>query len=1643
MSEKVDTNVVSMKFDNNQFQQGVSQTLSSLTKLKEGLKFKDSTRDIDNLSKSVKDVTFDKLSDGVSTIANKFTNLGIVGVTALQNIVNKAVNAGERIVSALTIDPVKLGFQEYETQINAIQTILANTESKGTTLNDVNDALDELNHYADMTIYNFTEMTRNIGTFTAAGVDLDTSVSAIKGIANLAAVSGSTSQQASTAMYQLSQALAAGTVKLIDWNSVVNAGMGGQVFQDALKETARVHGIEIDKMIKDEGSFRETLSKGWLSSEILTETLSKFTGDLTEKQLKSMGYNKEQIKDILKMGETANDAATKVKTFTQLFDTLQEAAQSGWTQTWEILIGDFDEAKKLLTNVSDVVSNIINESANARNELLQGWKDQGGRTMIIDSLAHGFEVISDLIAPVKEAMNEIFPPVTSEQLISLTKGITDLINGFEVTDETAQKIKNTFSGLFSILKVGVTAVKLVANGFKSLITFISPLAGIILDFTSLAGSKITDFVNNLGDFSDLDSGPLRDFVDSAKTAFDEGSVLSNVGSTLGNIFKNIYDRIKERIEPFKNLATNIWNFIHDLIEVLISAAPSFEEIAEAFDKVFQKIRDVISNAMEGIDFNSGIDVINTGMLAGIVVMLRSFVKTLKKTSKEAGDNSLVSKIKDILDGVKDSLKAWQANINSKTILTIAAAIGVLAVSLIALSLIDSAKLTTALAGITVLFIELFASLTAFSKISNGKGFLGLTKVSVGFVGLSVAVLVLSSAVSNLSKLDWSGLAKGLLGVGVVLASLAGFLKIANGLKIKPSTGVGLIALAGALVIITNAVERLGNLNITALIKGLTSLSVALAAMALAMKSLDGMKKATSIGTGMLLMASAMIVLSVAVERLGNLNPEVLAKGLLGLSVSLLAMSAAMKVMGNIKGAVSIGVGLIGMATSMVILSNAVEKLGSMDAESLAKGLISIAAALTVITVAVNLMPTSLPIIASGLLIFSGALIVIAGAMAILGNFSGESIGKSLTALGGSLAILSIALNAMQGTLSGSAALLIASAALMALTPALYILGSMSLSQIGTALIAIAGALALFGGAAALLQPLIPSILALSASLSLFGVACLAVGAGVALLAAGLTLLGGSGVAVSAALTAIITTLAGSIPLIITKVGEGLISLVQLIGDSASTIATAIGQVVSAILTTLTSLVPQLGTLISTIVTEVLRVLTEAVPQLGTLISTAITEVLRILTEAIPQFAEAGLQIIVGILTGLASNIGDIVTAGADVIVNFLQGIQDNIGRIVDEGIQTAISFINGIADGLRNNKEEIWDALENLVDAIIEFFVTGAQDLLDIGGDILDGIGQGISDAIGHIGDFLVGLPGAIADFLNPTKLMDAGAEFFSGIFGGGDNGESEAEEVGENISTSTSEGIESKASEVSNSAETSVSDANSKADAKTSSFVSVGKNIASGTASGITNNSYLVSNAAEQMVSDAEKASKKKGVIKSPSRLFMNNVGRYIAEGCALGISKFDYMVAQASGEMVLSAFDEATDSLFDFSDILNTMSFDDISPTITPVVDLSNVENGSKLISSMFNQNLLYSANGDSASRLLPSISGSNLMGQAIASNLVTKVSNMDVVSAINKMSSKMDSIGPTYNNYMSGITYDDGTNIANAIQTIAHEIKMDGRS
>ena len=381
MNEQVDNQIVSLQFDNKNFEKNTKTSMKTLDKLKAKLNFKGAAKGLQDIEDASKKVRFETLANSIDTVKNKFSALEVMGITALANLTNSAVNYGKRIVSALTIDPVNTGFSEYETKMGSIQTILANTSSKGKKLEDVTKVLNELNTYADKTIYNFAEMTRNIGTFTAAGVDLEVAAAAIQGIANIAAVSGSTSQQASVAMYQLSQAISSGTVRLQDWNSVVNAGMGGEKFQNALIATARemarttsTYAYNVDELLIKNGSFRESLQEGWLTADVLNQTLKKFTvegaKEYGQKMMDLGEWTQETADSLVAMAQEMEDAATKVKTFSQLWGTLKEAAQSGWAQTWEIIIGDFDQAKTFLTYISDTVSGMIGRSADKRNTFL-------------------------------------------------------------------------------------------------------------------------------------------------------------------------------------------------------------------------------------------------------------------------------------------------------------------------------------------------------------------------------------------------------------------------------------------------------------------------------------------------------------------------------------------------------------------------------------------------------------------------------------------------------------------------------------------------------------------------------------------------------------------------------------------------------------------------------------------------------------------------------------------------------------------------------------------------------------------------------------------------------------------------------------------------------------------------------------------------------------------------------------------------------------------------------------------------------------------------------------------------------------------------------------------------------------------------
>ena len=1530
MSRTVDERVVSMQFDNKEFESNVQTSLNTMEKLKQSLKFTGATQGLENIDDASKKVNMYHLGSAVEQIGVKFNAMQVMAVTALTNITNSAVNSAKRLVSAFTIEPIKTGLQEYETQINAVQTILANTESKGTTLDDVNSALDTLNTYADKTIYNFTEMTRNIGTFTAAGVDLDTSVNAIQGIANLAAVSGSNSQQASTAMYQLSQALSSGTVKLMDWNSVVNAGMGGQVFQDALKETARVHGINIDAMIDKEGSFRETLKNGWLSADILTETLSHFTMAAEEgteqwneykKTLMETGYTEEQALAILKLSNTATDAATKVKTFTQLMDTLKESAQSGWTQTWEILIGDFEEAKSLWTAVSDTIGGMINASSEARNEMLKGWKDMGGRQMVIDSITNAFTGLMNILRPIGEAFREVFPAITSKQLLTATERVKELTEKFKAFTENSKnvdKIKSAFKGLFSIISIVVTAVKEVAAG---LISLASNIGGLLKNILNISGS-------------------FGDWAVNMKKSIDESNVFKTVIGGMVGILQKVIDKlgvvfgylkakfVAPGFETLSTLLKGIWKL------VTLVGTKVFE--------VAKSLGGALAEAFGGGQIDNMIDIFNSGILAAILLNVKSFFSNLTKNIADGG--GFIENIKEMFGSVQDALGSFQDSLKAKTLMEIAKAIAILAASLLVLSLIDPDRMTNALMGITFLFAELMGAMAVFTKI--GSGTKGVIKSASVMVIMSTSILILAGALAMVSTIDTAAMINGIIGIAALMAIAVSAVKAMSGQDAKVMKGIGsLVLFAAAIKVLASAVKDMSTLSLGEMTKGLAGVGVLMTGVSLFLSNtkLDG--KAVSTGVGIVLLAASMKIFASAIKDFADMNWEELGRGLVGLAGALLAVTLAVNFMP--KNMVGIGVGLIAVSAAILIMANALTAMGGMSWEQLGIGLLALGGSLALLAIGLHAM-NGTAAGSAALMIASVSLLMLASALTTMGGMSWEQLGIGLVALGGSLAILAVGLYAMSGTLAGSAALLVAALAISMLAPALLLLGSMSWTEMGVGLLTLAGAFAIMGLAGVLLGPLAPVLLALSGAMLLFGVGILSLGVGLTLAATGITAfaaaIGASGAIIVSGITAMLTAIINLIPSLIIAIGQGIIGVCNVLAASAGSICSAL----------------------ATIIVAVVDMLVEVTPTIVNGVFVILQAILDKLVEFTPKIIEAAVNLIVALLDGLAEGLPKIVESAVTLIENFLLAIGENLPRIVDAGFKMIISFIDGITKAITNNTPVLVEKMRGLMKALISAAVLvltgGIVDLNASGGKIIDtGLIKGIRDKFSNVKQ-------AMSDLM--TKAKDKISE-------------------------------------------------------KIKDFKSAGKDVISGFIKGIREKISAVGDAASEIGKKALGSIKSFLGIESPSKEFAM-VGRYSDEGIIVGLKAYAGKVAAAAGNVGSHALETMRKSI---SGIGNLMGSDfDGQPTIRPVLDLSAVTAGANSINRMFDMS--------------PSVGVMSTIG-AISSSMNGRQNgvNGDVVAAIKDLGSKLGrTSGDTYQ--INGVTYDDGSNIIDAIETIVREARIERR-
>ena len=1042
----IDERVVKMRLDNSQFEQGINKTSGLLGKLKQALNLDKSVESINNVDKAVSGVSFNPLTSGLQGVQSGFNAMGAVAFSVLNRMTNAAIDAGKSITNALTAS-VRDGFAEYETQMNAVQTILANTQSKGSTIDDVNSALDTLNTYADKTIYNFTEMTRNIGTFTAAGVDLQTSVDSIKGIANLAAVSGSSSAQASQAMYQLSQAIAAGKVQLMDWNSVVNAGMGGEVFQNALKRTAENFGTNVDGMIQKYGSFRESLTEGgWLTTDVLTETLKQLSGAYTEADLVSQGYTEEQAKQIVQLANTAEGAATDVKTFSQLIDTTKEALGSGWTNTFEIIFGDFEEAKELWSSVANVISDVVNRSSESRNNLLQGWKDLGGRTELIEGLSNVFESLGKVLSTVGNAFRKVFPPTTSQQLMDITKAFASFTESLVPSESTLNKIGRVAEGVFSVFDIGVQAVKAVGEAISTAFgsDSMGSLLNNLLDIAAGFGDWLVGLDNSIKQFGIFEGAAKKvgTSVSNVLGMFNSFTGrISSMGSAIRSIASTIGDTLGGAFERVKNVISDVLTWITDNIsggDIFAGLAGggiflAARKIGGAFDK--------IKEAVEGL-FGNGAEKLKKG--AGV--------------------------FDEILDGLQESLNAFTGSVKAFTLVEIAGSIALLVNSMEKIAALSGGEVVGGVSAIGGMMTELNLSLKSITKTVKGVKTTDLIKTGAALIEFAKAVDMLANAMSTIGNLKWDEIAKGLTGMGGAMAELVAAAKGLSYAKVDLKTAGSLIAMAQAVKMVADPLKKLGNMSWDQVGKGLSAMGGALTEMGTVTGLLGRFGKHNiSAAVSMVVTAKSLGDIAKAFNSFSQYSWDEIGRGLS-------AMGGALGEVGLVTGALGKIAGFSGILASGSIfitvqslddIAKVFSEFTQYDWGEIGRGLAAMGGALGevgLVTGALGKLAGFSGIIGGGsILITAQSLGDIASAFGSFTQYDWGEIGRGLTAMGGALGevgVISGALGKLAGLsgIIGSGSIVLTAQGLDEIAQAFNSFSQYSWDEIGRGLTAMGGAL---------------------------------------------------------------------------------------------------------------------------------------------------------------------------------------------------------------------------------------------------------------------------------------------------------------------------------------------------------------------------------------------------------------------------------------------------------------------------------------------------------------------------------------------------------------------------------------------------------
>ena len=1302
----VDTRIIEMQFKNEHFQANVQDSMQAIEGLKKGLNLDAATKALQGLQITGDNFSLAGIGAGVQQLVDRFSTMGIAGMTVIHNLTNAAIDMSGKLAGAITGPLIEGGKKR------ALAIAQAKFQFEGLGM-DIEATMKNANDAVSGTAYGLADAAMVASQLGASGMRAgDAMYSSLRAVSGVAAMTGREYSDIGRIFVGV-----AGNGRLMG-NDLLQLSSSGVNAAATLAKALN----------KSEAEVREMVSDGKISFKIFSDAMDDAFGAHAKDANKLFTGALANVKSAL--GRIGADVAAVA------FDNLRDILNA-----LRPVINNVHTALKPLIGVFNTVTTGLSKGIIDKLDI----KNFGPLVNVLQSVHNVTKGLYSILKPIKDAFQEIFPAATVTQLLFFTGGLKDLTDKFKMGDTQASNIKDTFKGVFAVLNTGLLILLAFGKAVAYMAAPLLPIADRLLYITAAIGRflvavdqsvKSSTIFNEAITFLASVITPVANFIADALTALTEAfKALWNNDAGDGDKFTG---RVSARFAGLNKVLDLLHQALSKLVTAFKTMFPVFGKLATIAGEALNQFGDIILNTLKAGNFKAIFDMINGTLFAGILIGLNKYIYSITNIATKGG---FLQNITGVFNGVRASLRLWQQELQAKIIKSIAISIAILAAALVAISLIDSEKLTSSLVAIGTLLTELFVAMGLLGKIAGGPGIIATFKLIAAMQGLGIAILILAVAMGKLAKLNWEEIAKGLTAIAalcvILVATSAGLSKASSKMV---SSSVGLILFAVALNMLADAVIKLGAIDMKSLAKGLGSVGVLVLELGIFMKLTSGKGMGLSSSLGLIALAQAIIMLATAVTAFAALDVNTLIKGLGAVVTVLLELAIFTKLTGNAKNVIATALGLLILGQAMLIFAQAIGVLGNMSVEQLQKGLLAMAGALAAVTIAVRLMPKGMVFTGVGLIAIAAALVILSRALQTMGGMTWDEIARGLTVLGGALIIIAATMALMTTSLAGAAALLIISGALTVLATVMQTLGAMSLAQIGKSLIALVGVFAVLGLSALILAPLVPVLLALGAAVLLLGIGCLAVGAGLTLFSVALTALSVALTASGGAIALFITSIVGLLPMLLSQLRVTLVTLCEVLAATAPAFVDALVIVVSALVDGLIRIIPKLLEGLSVV----------------------LKSVLDFLVKSIPMIVDAGMKLVMGLLKGILDNIGKILVVGTLIIIEFLKGVADKLPAVIQAAFEVIISFINGLADAIRTNGAEITSAVGNLVDAIIGAIGGAIDKFIEAGGNLIGGFIKGMRDKISDAASFAANMGATVLQaaknalgIRSPSKYFD------------------------------------------------------------------------------------------------------------------------------------------------------------------------------------------------------------------------------------------------------------------------------------------------